>query len=97
MNVDLLECLGKGCGYCMQVVTSAGITATSVAMQLAVKLSICHKITTMICELITPTIKTITPQSLKEALIIHLIWKVKLERTAANDTALLYSIQLIWF
>ena len=40
-----------------------------------------------ICELITLTIKTITPQSLQEALIIHLIWKVKLERTAAKDPA----------
>ena len=40
-----------------------------------------------ICELITLTIKIITPQSLKEALIIHLTWKVKLERTATKDPA----------
>lgn len=43
----------------------------------------------MTCELVTPTMKIIALQRLKEALIIHFIWKVKLERTAAKDTAFL--------
>lgn len=68
-NAALLEWLGK------QTVANAGITAASVAMSLAVKPSICHEIATMICKPITATIKTITLQSLKKSLIIHLFGK----------------------
>lgn len=69
MNPALLEWLGK------YIPANAGIRATSVAMSLAVKPSICHKIATMICELRTATTKTVTPQGLKESLIIHLFEK----------------------
>lgn len=70
-----------GCNECssagevMEAVTNAGITVTSVVMSLAVEPRVCHKITTMTCELITPTIKIITLQGLKEPLIIHLFGK----------------------
>lgn len=79
--VSTLEKNDAGCNECSssgevrEVVTNAGITATSVVMSLAVKPSICHKIATMMCEPLTPTIKTITPQSLEESLIIHLFGK----------------------
>lgn len=69
MNAALPEWLGK------YIVSNVGIIAASAAVSLAVKPSICHKIATMLCELITATIKAITLQSLKESLIIPLFGK----------------------
>lgn len=96
MDGDLLERYGKGQSHCTRAVTNAGMPAMSVAVA-AVQLSTCHKIATMIHELITPTMKTMTLRSLEEALTIHLTWKVKLVRTAAKDTACPYSFRHIWF